>query len=97
MKKIEIMNEARQLVVVLGYSQKEASIKLGVSQKTMCNWSKKYKWKSEIENLTQTRLTLNEFLIYIKNIAPNNYNKIKGLSNNYIDHLNYKIDKKMVE
>ena len=93
MSKIEVRHEAMHLVVVLGYSQKEAGKILGVSQKTVCNWAKKYQWKATIEKTASIRITLNNFLRHVANAAPHNYNDIKSLAANYINHLMGKTNK----
>lgn len=93
MSKLEKMNEARHLVIVLGYNQKEASRIVGVAQKTLCGWSKKYEWKSIVEKTTAIRVMLNNFLRYVSATAPHNYDDIKNLSAKYINHLNGKTKK----
>jgi len=75
--------KARYLVIVKGYSKKEAAKIIGVSQKTMTAWSKKYKWNDEMTKDVKKEggvsLFMEQFFIYVRSTSPEFQKVIKNL------------------
>ena len=85
--------KARHLIVVLGYTQKEASIVIGISQKTMCLWAQKYNWKDQIskdyEYKGGFKVIMEGFFAYVANNTNQPMSEdLKALWNNYIEPMN---------
>jgi DNA-binding XRE family transcriptional regulator len=66
--------KARYLIIVKGYSQKEASEIVGVTTKTMVQWVKKYNWNEEVtkEVVKAGGLLafMKDFFAYIRSTSP---------------------------
>lgn len=67
-------NKARYLIIVKGFSQKEAANIVGVTEKTMTAWSKKYKWQDAMTKVVKQKGGLNGFMegffTYVRSAAP---------------------------
>ncbi len=67
-------NKARYLIIVKGFSQKEAAKVVGVSEKTMTAWAKKYNWQDAMLKVVKHKGGLNgfmeDFFIYVRSAAP---------------------------
>ena len=65
---------AHFLIVVKGYSQKDAAELVGVTEKTICKWVSKYHWKEDRDNALFKRggvaQILDRFQRYVKKHAP---------------------------
>ena len=71
--------KARYLIIAKGYNQKEVAEIVGVSEKTMVAWVKKYKWKDEMTQNVKKEGGLNAFMelffLYVRSTSPQ-YQKI---------------------
>ena len=85
---------ARYLIVVKGYTQREVSNLLGISERSMSIWVKKYKWKKDIENEASKYGGLSEimegFIKYVKQRNPEISDEVKSLWVSYLKMLERK-------
>ncbi len=70
--------EAKKLITELGYNQKQASQKLGISEKSIGTWCKEYGWVNsydhQLRQLHENRLF--EFALYIERKDPATFKKL---------------------
>jgi DNA-binding XRE family transcriptional regulator len=75
--------KARYLVIIKGYSQKEVSKIVGVSEKTMSTWSKKYKWNDvitrDVKNLGGLNVFMELFFMYVNDTSPEQQKTVMNL------------------
>lgn len=80
--------KARYLIIVKGYNQKEAAKIVGVSQKTMVIWVRKYKWNDEMTKNVNKEGGLNIFMelffIYVRSVSSEHIKIITSLWNGFL-------------
>ncbi len=63
--------KARYLIVVKGIMQKEVAGKIGVSEKTISSWNKKYNWKNQASKAIKRKggieAIMDGFFEYVEN------------------------------
>ena len=61
---------ARDLIYIKGYTQKEAADQVGVTQKTMCNWLKKFKSNDQagekVRKMGGLNIVMDEFFSHLE-------------------------------
>jgi hypothetical protein len=72
-----LKEEARKLIVVNGFTQKDAAKKVGITEKRISVWARKYNWKREI---LQTRKLIAGHLISVKGYTQKQAAKEVGVS-----------------
>lgn len=81
-------NRARYLIVVKGYSQKEAAQIVDVTEQTMVKWVEKYQWKDAMSKIIRQHSGLNGFMEvffkYVQSAAPSLFNEIKKQWNGFL-------------
>ncbi len=74
---------ARHLIIVKGFSQKEAGKIVGVSEKTVSTWNKKYGWKEdgfkEMNKRGGLTVVMDNFFTYIRSASPDLLESVKKL------------------
>jgi len=64
--------KARYLIVYKGFSQKETAEIIGVSEKTMSSWSKKYEWnraqEKEAARKGGMKAIMEDFFVFLRNL-----------------------------
>ena len=90
-KNREMASKKRQAVhlfVVKGYPQNEIARILGVSEKTICLWGKKYQWHDKITNDFNLEggvsTLMKRFFEYVKDIKPESVDSFKTLWNAFL-------------
>lgn len=82
-------NKARHLVVVKGYSQKEAAEIVGVSEKSICVWAKRYNWRdAETKEVLQKGglgVYMKLFFEYVRSTAPDLLTPVKKLWGGFLN------------
>lgn len=70
-------------VIVKGYTQKEAAKLVDVSERTICEWAAKYKWKEIAENkLLRTggvKALMDDFILFVDIAKPDISQEISEL------------------
>ena len=79
---------ARHLIVIKGYSQKETAKIVGVSNKAICTWNKKYEWSdAETEAIKKKgglSVVMKDFFIYVRSTSPLLLKQITELWNGFL-------------
>lgn len=80
--------KARYLIVIEGFSQKEAAECVKVSVQSMCKWVKKYNWKyqqlNEVNKSGGLNAIMDGFFKYVENNKNSTISKeMKGLWDKY--------------
>ncbi|MEP7317119.1 MAG: hypothetical protein ABI921_00200 [Panacibacter sp.] len=87
-------SKARYLIVMLGYTQKEAAAELGVSKTSMGIWAKKYRWieyaDKELKKQGGALTFFNDFMAYISSRAPHLRKEVTELWKGFLNDLHAK-------
>ena len=79
---------ARDLIVSKGITQKEVSKILGISERSLSIWVKKYKWKTDIDEAGNKYGALSVFITfffeYIQWYHPDSISELKNMWNDYL-------------
>ena len=78
--------EAKRLIITLGYNQKEAAKKVGVTENTMTKWCKQFGWSNSIEHQIRQlhEGNLHAFAFFIEKNDPQTFKKVIALLISYL-------------
>ena len=83
--------KARYYVLIKGDSQKEAGIRVGVSEKSICVWAKAGKWNDKkfngIKKVGGIETIMQDFFIVVLSKDPRLYKKVTELWNGYLQQV----------
>ncbi len=79
---------ARYLIVVKGFSQKEAAEIVGVSKKTMNDWYKYYEWADDetkhVKRKGGLAVYMKDFFEYVRSTSPELLKSVNSLWNGFL-------------